>query len=563
MACFLALGNINAQQGVLDITFNTFDDGLQGDGFDGVVRAIVLQSDGDLIVGGDFLNFNGASTPYLCRLKPDGTADPSFNLGSGLNGKVYTSMLQPDGKIILAGSFTSFNGTAVGRLIRINKSGTRDASFNTTSGVNTNIVYAAAQQTDGKVIIVGSFTKYNTLNANRVARILADGNLDPTFAIGSGPNGLVVDVKIQSDGKVIVAGSFDTFNGISCNRIVRLNTDGSIDNSFTQVIGFNGNVTALALQLDGKILVGGVFTSYNGAVANRIARLNSTGTIDSAFMSGTGFSDDGVTAIKVASNGAIMVGGSFSRFYNGTPVNRLVLLASNGALEPFFDIGAGPATATVYTIENNPDGSWFVGGSFSVFESQNQGRLAKLDPDGTLDTAYLTPGVGFDNSVYKLISLADNKTIACGSFTRYNGVISGRISRLLSDGSFDSTFNTGAIGANNIVKTAVAQLDNKIVIAGNFTSYNGVVANRITRINENGAIDPEFAPGTGANNQIYAVAIQLDGRIIVGGNFTSYNGVSVNRIMRLFSNGAIDPSFNIGVGADGIVEAILIQPDGK
>lgn len=563
MACFLALGNANAQQGVNDVSFNVYDDGLQGDGFDAIVRTTVLQSDGNLIVGGDFLNFNGASTPYLCRLKPDGTADSSFNLGSGLNGKVYTSILQPDGKIILAGSFTSFNGTAVGRLIRLNKSGTRDASFNTTSGVNTNIVYTAALQTDGKVIIVGSFTKYNTLNVNRVARILADGSLDPTFAIGSGPNGLVGEVKIQSDGKVIVAGSFDTFNGISCNRIVRLNTDGSIDNSFTQGVGFNGNVTALALQLDGKILVGGVFTSYNGTVANRIARINSNGTIDTSFMSGTGFSDDGVTAIKVGANGTIMVGGSFSRFYNGTAVNRLVLLASNGTLEPFFDIGAGPATATVYTIENEADGSWFVGGSFSVFDSQNQGRLAKIDAYGVLDIGYLTPGVGFDNSVYHVLSLPDSKTIACGSFTRYNGVSSGRIARLLSDGSFDSTFNTGAIGANNIVKTAIVQSDNKIIIAGNFTSYNGVVANRIARINENGAIDPAFASGTGANNQIYAVAIQSDGRIIVGGNFTSYNGVSVNRIMRLLANGSIDPAFNIGSGADGIVEAILIQPDGK
>lgn len=563
LMCFLFTGSIMAQQGVLDTTFNTVDDGLQGDGFDGVVRTTVLQSDGDLIVGGDFLNFNGASAPYLCRLKPDGTADSSFNLGSGLNGKVYTSILQPDGKIVLAGSFTSFNGTPVGRIIRLNKSGTRDVSFNTTSGVNTYIVYSAALQTDGKVIIVGSFTKYNTLNTNRVARILADGSLDPTFAIGSGPNGLVGEVKIQMDGKIIVAGSFDTFNGVSCNRIVRLNTDGSIDSSFVQGIGFNGNVTALALQVDGKILVGGIFTSYNGTVSNRIVRINSNGTIDSAFLSGSGFSDDGVTAIKVGINGAIMIGGSFSRFYNGTAVNRLVLLSPNGVLAPFFDIGSGPATATVYTLENEADGSWFVGGSFSVFDSQNQGRLAKVDADGTLDIGYLTPGVGFDNSVYHVLTLADSKTIACGSFTRYNGRSSGRIARLLSDGAFDATFNSGATGANNIVKTAIVQSDNKIVIAGNFTSYNGVLANRIARITEGGTIDPSFASGTGANNQIYAVAIQADGRMIVGGNFTNFNGVSANRIIRLLANGSIDPAFNIGAGADGIVETVLIQPDGK
>lgn len=563
LMCFLFSGSIIAQQGVLDDTFNTFDDGLQGDGFDNTVRTVTIQSDGDLIVGGDFLNFNGASNPYLCRLKPDGTADSSFNLGTGLNGKVYTSILQPDGKIILAGSFTSFNGAAAGRLIRLNGNGTRDASFNTASAVSANIVYKASLQADGKVIIVGSFSKYNLVNANRVARILADGSIDPTFAIGTGPDGLVVEVKVQSDGKIIVAGSFSTFNGISCNRIVRLNTNGSVDSSFIQGLGFNGNVAAVALQPDGKILVGGVFTSYNGTAANRIVRLNSNGTIDSTFMTGTGFSDDGVSDIKVGANGSIMVAGSFNQRYNGTAVNRLVLLTSDGVLDPFFDIGAGPATATVYTIENEADGSWFVGGSFSVFDSQNQGRLAKISADGTLDIGYLTPGVGFDNSVFHVLSLANSNTIACGSFTRFNGRSSGRIARLLADGSFDTTFNPAAIGANNIIKTAVVQSDNKIVIAGSFTNYNGVLANRIARITENGAIDPSFASGTGANNQIYAIAIQSDGRIIVGGNFTSYNGGSVNRIMRLFSDGSIDPTFNIGSGVDGIVEAVLIQPDGK
>jgi uncharacterized delta-60 repeat protein len=563
LVCSLIVGSLNAQQGLNDFTFNSFDDGLQGDGFDAIVRTVTLQSDGNLIVGGDFLNFNGSSTRYLSRLKPDGTIDPAFNLGSGLDGKVYSSILQPDGKIILGGSFTSFNGSNAGRLIRLNSNGTRDATFNTSAGVSSSIVYAAALQPDGKVIIVGSFSKYNTTNANRVARILSDGNLDPTFMIGSGPNGLVGEVKIQNDGKIIVAGSFDTFNGVSCNRIVRLNTDGSIDSSFVNGIGFNGNVTALAVQVDGNILVGGVFTSYNGAVTNRIVRLKSSGMVDATFMSGTGFSDDGVNVIKVAANGSIMVGGSFTKLYNGTAVNRLVLLSSNGVLDPIFDIGAGPPTATVYTLENEVDGSWFVGGSFVVFDSQNQGRLAKIDSDGVLDTGYLTPGVGFDNSVYHLISLANNKTIACGSFTRYNGVSSARITRLLADGTFDDTFNPAEAGANNIIKSGVVQFDNKMVIVGSFTSYNGVAANRIIRITADGAVDPTFVSGTGTNNQIYAIAMQSDGRFIVAGNFTSYNGTSVNRILRLLANGSIDPTFNIGSGADGIVEAILIQPDGK
>lgn len=189
-----------AQQGVLDVTFNTVDDGLQGDGFDNIVRTVALQADGDLIVEGDYLYFNGISLPYLSRLKPDGTVDASFNLGSGFNGKVYSTLIQPDGKIIVGGSFTSYNGIAVGRLIRLNSNGSSDTSFSTGLGVTNNIVYATAQQSDGKTIVVGSFTKYNTTNANRVVRILPDGSLDSTFAIGSGASGLVGEVKVQTAG---------------------------------------------------------------------------------------------------------------------------------------------------------------------------------------------------------------------------------------------------------------------------------------------------------------------------------------------------------------------------
>ena len=85
------------QQGKVDPTFNTYDDGLLGDGFDNTVRSLAVQPDGKLLVGGDFLNFNGIATPYLCRLMPDGSKDVSFTLGTGFNNKVYACLLQPDG----------------------------------------------------------------------------------------------------------------------------------------------------------------------------------------------------------------------------------------------------------------------------------------------------------------------------------------------------------------------------------------------------------------------------------------------------------------------------------
>ena len=551
------------QEGIVDATFNTYDDGLSGDGFDSNVRTVSLQADGNLIVGGDFLNFNGAATPKLCRLLPDGSKDPSFLTGTGFIGNVYCSLLQPDGKIVVGGSFTSFNGSTAKRLIRLNPNGSRDTTFDTSVAASSGVIHSIAMQADGNLIIVGSFVNYNGVSALRVARILPNGNLDTTFAIGSGANSLIEEVHIQQDGKIILGGSFITFNGTTCASIIRLNTNGTVDATFVQGTGFDGNISALTTQADGKIIVGGDFLMYNGAVANRIIRLNLDGSRDTSFNSGIGLSAGTVEVIKANALGSIIVGGSFSGTYNGVDVNRLLLLDSNGVLDPIFDIGAGPATGTVYALTEETDGSWYAGGSFSIFDSQNQGRLAKIDVVGAMDIGYLTAGVGFDNSVSKVVSLSDYKTIVLGNFSKFNGVSAPRITRLLIDGAIDPSFNVAGSGADGLIKNAIVQLDNKIVIVGNFLNYNGVLVNRIARILPNGAIDVAFNTGVGFNIQVYTLALQPDGKIIVGGNFTKFNGSTVNRLVRLFPDGTLDTSFNIGLGADAIVESVLIQPDGK
>lgn len=560
---FSILNAAYSQQGKSDATFNTFDDGLLGDGFDNAVRTTALQADGKLIVGGDFLNFNGGSTPYLCRLLPDGSKDPSFTLGIGFQSGVYCTLIQPDGKIIVGGNFTSFNGSSAGKLIRLNPDGSRDSTFDTSIAATPGIVYSVALQADGCLVLAGSFTKYNTTTVNRIARILPNGNLDTTFASGTGASGVINTVQIQSDGKIVIAGSFASFNGISCNRIIRLNANGSIDAAFNAGTGFNDAARTLAIQMDGKILVGGDFTTYNEAEANRIVRLNANGSIDNSFNSGTGFSDSGVHVIKLDSIGTIMIGGSFNGKYNGVDVNRLVLLDANGVLNPVFDIGSGPATGIVYTLTNDAVGSFYLGGTFTAFDSQNQGRLAKIDGEGTHDIGYLTAGVGFDNSVLKVISLLDNKTMVFGNFTKFNGVSASRITRLREDGTVDMSFDSAGIGANNSIRSAALQTDAKIVFVGSFTSYNGITTNRIARVLPNGAIDPAFVMGLGFNNIVYSVAIQVDGKLVVGGNFTSYNGTASNRIIRLLPDGMRDSSFNPGLGADAIVESVIVQLDGK
>jgi uncharacterized delta-60 repeat protein len=552
-----------AQQGKIDKTFNTLDNGLNGDGFNNTVRTLSLQIDNNLIVGGDYLSLNGISVSYLTRLKPDGTIDESFEKGNGFNGKIYASHVQSDGKIIVGGSFTMYNGVSAGRLTRLNTDGTYDTSFNTSIGAATGIIYDIAMQTDGKIIIVGSFTKYNNNIVNRIARILPDGSFDNSFLTGSGSPLNITSVRVLPNNKILIAGNFATFNGIAVNKIARLNTDGTIDSSFNIGTGFNDNVNAIEVQSDGKIILGGNFTTYNEVTANRIIRLNEDGTQDNTFQSGTGINSGAVQTIKIDSSGNIMVGGSFTGNYNSIDVNRVFFLNSNGIMNTDFDLGSGPASASVLALANDTEGSWYIGGSFSVFDGLNQGRLAKVNSTGEHDIAYLSAGVGFDNSVLDILPLQNKKAIVVGNFNKFNGNPASKIVRLLEDGSSDITFNTEKAGANNLVKTAVLQLDDKIILGGNFTKYNDVSCNRIVRILSDGSIDNTFNIGTGFNSQVYAMAMQSDGKIIAAGNFINYNGSAAGRIVRLLQDGSKDISFNVGVGFDAIVEAVLIQPDGK
>lgn len=558
--------NINsgsyAQQGKVDLTFNLIDNGLNGDGFDKTIRTLSLQQDQKLIVGGDYLNLNGIPSSYLNRLETDGTIDAGFNTGTGFNGKIYDSYIQNNGKIIISGSFTSYNGNNSGRLIRLNQDGSQDTSFNTSTGATSGIVYKVCPQSDGKIIIVGSFTKYNNVTVNRIARILPNGALDTSFITGSGAALNITNVEVLKDGKILLSGNFLAFNGFSTNKIIRLNQDGSVDTSFNIGSGFSDDINAMLLQPDGKIILGGKFASYNGIPANRIIRLNDDGTLDTSFLSGTGLTGDAVQIIKTDSSGNIMVGGSFTGSYNNSAVNRVFFLNPNGTMKTDFDMGSGPGSASVFALANAPDGSWYIGGSFSVFNGQNQGRLAKVNVDGEHDTGYLSAGIGFDNPVQKVLPLENEKTMVFGNFTKFNGVLASRIIRLSEDGSFDSSFNLGQSGANNLIKTAVLQNDGKIVLGGSFTKYNGRTCNRIVRILPDGEIDNTFNTGSGFKAQVYAMAIQ-DNKIIVAGNFTTYNDAPAGRIIRLLEDGSRDSNFNSELGADAIIETVIVQPDGK
>jgi uncharacterized delta-60 repeat protein len=329
----------------------------------------------------------GDSPQYLANLNTDGTPNVLFNIARGFSGNVNTLVIQSDGKVIVGGVFTSYQGVSVNRIIRLNSDGTRDTSFDIGNGFNGNI-NTLVIQSDGKVIVGGLFTTYRGVAANRIIRLNSNGTRDTSFDIGTGFNSSLSALVIQSDGKVIVGGCFTSYQGVAANRIIRLNSDGTRDTSFDIGTGFNNGVDALAIQSDGKVIVGGSFTSYQDITTNRIIRLNSDGTRDTSFDIGTGFTDT-VNVVTIRSDGKILVGGRFTT-YQGVAANRIIRLNSDGTRDTSFDIGTGfvGVSQIIRAISLQSDGKSLVGGSFTTYNDIPATGIIRLNSDGTRDITY-------------------------------------------------------------------------------------------------------------------------------------------------------------------------------
>jgi uncharacterized delta-60 repeat protein len=365
-----------ASDGTVDPSFNI------GAGFDNEVGAIALQSDGKILVGGSFHSSNATPINALVRLNTDGSLDSTFNMGgSGFDSSAVVDSLavQPDGEILVGGEFSVYNGDSHVRLMRLNPDGSADPGFDVGGGFNFP-VQTLALQPDGKIVAGGSFTMFNGNPQNRMTRLNSDGSLDASFNIGSGASNAVFSVVLQPDGKVLVGGGFQTFNGATLHRLVRLNPDGSIDPSLNVGSGFNALVASIALLPDGRFLAGGAFSTYQGGSAPHLAQLNPDGSVDPTFNIGSGF-DNIVQSVVLQPDGKILAGGYFISF-QGTTEGHMARLLSDGSADPTgFNANMDPGFngAVVLAIALQPDAKILVGGDFTELQGQVENRLVRLN----------------------------------------------------------------------------------------------------------------------------------------------------------------------------------------
>ena len=351
---------------------------------------------------------------------------------------------------------------------------------------------------------------------NFIARLDAATGLADSFDPNA--NGVVTSIAVQADGKILAGGVFlgaNSIGGQTRNRIARLDPTTGLADSFNP--NANSNVLSVALQADGKILAGGVFTGIGGQTRNRIARLDATtGLADSFNPNANGV----VFAVAAQADGKILAGGQFTgtNSIGGQTRNGIARLDPATGLADSFDPNAnGP----VRVIVVQPDGKILIGGDFTTLAPNGgaavmRNRIARLNPDGTLDTA------------------------------------------------FDPN-------ANNIVFAIALQADGKILVGGFFAGANcigGQGRNRIARLDPTTGLADSFDPD--ANDYVRAVAQQADGKILAGGEFTTLapNGgpaAGRSRIARLETDGRLDRTLDLSIvgNAGRVVYATAVQPDGK
>ena len=549
-----------------------------------------------------------------------------FGLGSDRANGVAR---QADGKIVVVGG-SDFS------VVRYNTDGSLDPSFSgdgkvtTTVGADRSTATAVRVQGDGRIVIAG-YTElgFPVPNSVAVVRYNVDGSLDSSFGTGGkvtyGFDGVAFRgnaLVIQSDNKVVVAGSVTSFGGKVDFALFRFNSDGSVDTSFgtggpggfpgvaRTAVGSATDVANAVTILNDKIIAAGSTINADGNADFAVLRYDSTGALDSSFdLDGIvttpaqfGTSEDVATAIAIQFGNntifqpdKIVVVGSSS----GVTNNDFALVRYNldGSLDTTFDmdgkvttpIGASSDIAKAVIIQDGGLGNplkIMVAGSSDAALFKTNFALARYNADGSIDTTFDQDGIlttvvdSNINPVAGMIAQADGKLVVAGSSISLssNSLDDFAVVRYNPDGSLDASFDEDGKRIDNVSdqggtgEAVAVQEDGKIVVAG--TSLNGFA---VFRCNPDGSADTTF-DGDGKVTTVIesfdfgkAVALQADNKIVVAGlSYSSVTAAYSIAVARYNPNGSLDLTFN-GTGivttsftlGNSFAIAVAIQTDGK
>ena len=572
-------------------------------------RKVFSQSDGSMFIVFELYDF-----VEIGKKRPDGSPDSSyghFGFSAAIRMSDTYTARQSDGKIIIAGTgtlSTDYDGNGYRNtnfiVARYNTDGSLDHTFDgdgkLSTDFNNNIdaVSSIAIQSDGKIVVAG-YSSYpendedeDHADSNAIARYNSDGSPDKTFnnsgTLITQTGADNIQCAIQPDGKIVLA----TLYGSGLN-LARLNSDGSSDSTFssanhlTRSDGSYFAAKSLALQSDGKIVLGGLWLNTAAKADFALARFNKNGSLDSTFdkdgIQTTDFRtyDDIINAIAIQNDGKIVAVGYAS---NGS--NNAFAIARyniNGLLDSTFDtdgkkmnfIGSYDVYAVSLDIQN--DGKIVAAGYNSQSEYITNIAIAKYNADGTLDKTLNGTGAIISHTLLKNTALIKTAVQKNGKIAAAGYYWSGTkqiyfVASCNADGSKDKTFSHDGIQTTDFTLADIKiQPDGKIVTAG--TVYNGSNGSvEIVRYNTNGSLDNSFSgdgkvtTDFGYYGTARSMAIQKDGKIVIAGssdrNFALARYNTDGSLDKTFSgDGKLTTIFTNSSGGDA--QSVDIEADGK
>jgi hypothetical protein len=337
--------------------------GPKGDGANAPVYAVAMDAGNNALLAGEFDEVNALEALRLARLKNNGALDASFDVGDGPNNTVFSMELDDAGSIYIGGLFNQVDSIDRAHLARLTATGEVDAAFDPGNRVGGTVFDIALGW--GHILAVGDAG---------VAALNLDGSRAGDF-VTPAIEGDVFAVALQPNGKIVIGGEFTRVNGVARSNVARLNRDGSLDESFDPGVGPNASVHALAVDRDG-ILIGGLFVTVEGLSSRRLARLGFNGKLSRDFMVGSGFNGP-VQTIYRRVDGRYLVGGSFGN-YDGTIQDNVTLINGDGSLANN-ELGMLSLNGPVYSVSELPGGSSVFGGSFTKDKDRGFNSFALLD----------------------------------------------------------------------------------------------------------------------------------------------------------------------------------------
>ncbi|MFC6223505.1 T9SS type A sorting domain-containing protein [Hymenobacter artigasi] len=562
--------------GSLDSSFSS-----GGTGWQSSVYSIAVQADGKIVVGGVLqATFNGQPTKGVIRLLPTGRLDTSFATGAGFTngaggyGEIRRIIAQPDGTIMVAGQFDAVDGQPCPGVARLSATGSRDASFNSPL-VSYAFVFDMVRQPDGKLVLGGNTVTSSSNGANLVVRLLPTGALDPAFTRVAA-SGIVLGLGLRADGSILVTGSFSSFGGLNGTGLLRLNPTGTVDAAFAA--GSQGNYGAVMRVVElnnGQYLAVGFFDSFGSQPSSGVARLLATGNVDTSY---TMLLEMVASGLVIPQNNGQLVLNSYGlTTFNGQAVStqgyyHFHRVNANGTYNALIALPPGTTrpngSSYSYTAFPQPDGTFYT----AYQHTDSTALVRRVLANGTFDAAFAAAELRWSRP-YPFYSLGATITAHPGGgvlvtslSTTVNGQPRRTLARLNADGTLNAQFAPPTNAAWQVPNMGVgntAGFRYPVGLANGQTLvlWNDATRSYVDRFNLDGTIDNTFSIGTGGGlGSLFSIVAVAGGKIMVNGNFTTFNGQAAPYgLLRLLPSGAPDPGFTAASAAHTLAE----QPDGK